>query len=54
MMPNITNTGAALGNALVALGKPVVETGCRLLEDLRGEPCKVAGEMLADQVYHWQ
>lgn len=44
---------AVLSNAL-DLGKPVVETACGLVDSLLGEPCKVAGNMLADQVYYWQ
>jgi hypothetical protein len=47
-------TAAAIIGSAVAIGKPVVETGCKLIENLLGEPCKVAGAMLADQVYAWQ
>lgn len=47
-------TAAAIIGSAVAIGKPVVETGCKLIENLLGEPCKVAGAMLADQVYLWQ
>jgi hypothetical protein len=32
----------------------MVETGCKLIESLLGEPCKVAGNMLADQIYAYQ
>lgn len=40
--------------AVCGLAKRIVDTGCKLIEDLLGEPCKVAGGMLADQVYSWQ
>ncbi len=36
------------------LAKPIVETGCELVECVLGKPCKVAGDMLADQIYAWQ
>lgn len=36
------------------LAKPLVETGCGLIESLLGEPFKVTGQLLADQVYAWQ
>jgi len=36
------------------IAKPVVETGCRLIDSLLGEPIKIAGSMLADQIYFWQ
>lgn len=36
------------------LAKPVVETGCRLVESLLGKPCEVVRGMLADQLYVWQ
>jgi len=38
------------------LGMPeaVIETGCELIKSLLGEPFKVAGGMLADQVYAWR
>lgn len=36
------------------LAKPVIETGCGLIESLLGRPCMVAGQLLADQVYAWQ
>lgn len=52
-MSDLTTAAAVIGSAL-AVGKPVVETGCRLIESLLGEPCKVAGNLLADQVYAWQ
>ena len=44
-------SGAELLKASLDLAKPVVETGCQLIEALFGEPFKVAGGMLADQVY---
>lgn len=52
-MENLKTAAAIIGSAL-AIGKPVIETGCKLIESLLGEPCKVAGAMLADQVYLWQ
>lgn len=45
---------AALLAGAIDVAKPVVETGCRLIEDLLGEPFEVAGGMLADQVYAWR
>jgi len=53
MSNQIAETASAL-DSVVKLGKPIVETACRLLESLLGEPCKVAGGMLADQVYAWR
>lgn len=42
-----------VGDVLQPL-KPVVDVSARLLESLLGEPMKVAGGMLADQIYIWQ
>lgn len=39
---------------ILDLAKPLIDTGCKLIESLLGEPCKVAGNLLADQVYVWQ
>ncbi len=47
-------TAAAILTGALAIGKPMVETGCSLIESLLGEPCKVAGNMLADQIYAYQ
>jgi hypothetical protein len=33
---------------------PAIETTCRLIESLVGEPCKVIGATLADQFTFWQ
>lgn len=33
------------------LARPVVETGCRLIETVSGEPLRVLGDMLADNLY---
>ena len=52
-MNDATTSIAIIGGA-VALAKPIVETGCKLVENLLGEPCKVAGGMLADQIYAYQ
>jgi hypothetical protein len=38
----------------VKLGQPVVNTACELIKSLLGEPAKVAGGMLADQLYVWK
>ncbi|MBK8233110.1 MAG: DUF4393 domain-containing protein [Candidatus Eisenbacteria bacterium] len=38
----------------LALAKPVVEAGCNLINSVLGKPCKVAGELLADQIYAFQ
>lgn len=42
-----------LPEALSALTRPV-DTACTLIEHLLGEPFKVAGDVLADQVRYWQ
>lgn len=52
-MTDATTAVAVIGTALT-VGKPIVETGCRLLESLLGKPCKVAGDLLADEMYAWQ
>jgi Abortive infection alpha len=52
-MPDMTTAAVILGGA-VAIAKPAVETACKLIENLLGEPCKVAGGMIADQIYLWQ
>ena len=39
---------------IVEITEPIVQMGCRLIEALLGEPCKIAGTMLADQIYAWQ
>jgi hypothetical protein len=49
----MTSIAKALESA-VQLAKPVVDGGCKLIESLLGEPCRIAGAMLADQVYAWQ
>lgn len=49
-MTDATTAVAVIGTALT-VGKPIVETGCRLLESLLGKPCKVAGDLLADEMY---
>lgn len=48
------NTVARLSEAIRDLAKPDVETGMRLFEGLFGQPCRIAGEMLGDQLYAWQ
>lgn len=42
-----------LPEALSSLSRPV-DTVCTLIENLFGEPFKVAGDVLADQVRYWQ
>ncbi|MCC5844565.1 MAG: DUF4393 domain-containing protein [Verrucomicrobia bacterium] len=42
-----------LPEALSSLSRPV-DTACTLIENLLGEPFKVAGDVLADQVRFWQ
>lgn len=37
-----------------AVARPIAEAGCELAKDLLGEPMKVAGGMIADQIYGWQ
>lgn len=43
----------SLVETLKALGRPV-ETACKLIENLLGEPFKIAGDALSDQVRMWQ
>jgi len=38
----------------LAIAKPVIDTGCRLIEKLLGKPAEVAGEMLEDALYAWK
>lgn len=52
LMDNATTL--ALIGAATALGKPIVDTACTLIKDLLGRSCKVAGGMLADEVYAFQ
>ena len=42
-----------LATVLSVLGRPI-DTACKLVENLFGEPFKVAGDALADQVRFWQ
>jgi hypothetical protein len=48
----ITLAAAIFSASQVA--KPVVETGVRLIENLLGRPFRVAGNLLADEMYYWQ
>jgi len=50
---DLTTAMTILGGA-IGVAKPVLEAGCRLLENVLGKPLKVAGGMLADQLYVWQ
>jgi hypothetical protein len=52
-MSEMTTAAVIIGGA-ISVAKPVVETGCKLIESLLGEPCKIAGGMMADQIYCWQ
>lgn len=36
------------------IAKPIVETGCNLINKLLGKPLEVAGDLAADQIYGWQ
>lgn len=45
---------ATLITGAVDLARPVVESGCRLIDDLLGKPCRVSGALLSDQIYAWQ
>ncbi len=48
---------ATIGDALVAysgIAQTVVDTGADLIKSLLGEPMKVAGSMVSDQLYGWQ
>jgi len=40
--------------ALAHESKPLLESGAKLIDNLLGEPFKVAGGMLSDQVYCWR
>lgn len=40
--------------AAIGLNPDLARTGATLIENLLGEPCKVAGSMLSDQIYFWQ
>jgi hypothetical protein len=46
-------TIAALGAAAHA-SKPLIQKGAELLDSLLGEPFKVAGGMISDQLYAWR
>lgn len=52
MEDQATPLAAVIGG--LAIAKPIAESGTRLIESLLGEPCKVAGAMIADQLYAWQ
>lgn len=45
---------AAAAGAGFAVAKPVAEAASDLAQKLLGQPFKVAGDLLADQVYCWQ
>lgn len=47
------SAAAVLGQAM-DVARPVIDKACGLIETMLGEPCKVAGSMLSDQVYWWQ
>ena len=47
-------TLADAAKELAGVAKPIAEAGAKLIENLLGEPCKVAGAMLSDQIYAWQ
>ena len=51
-MEPITTAAALVSIATVA--RPVVKKGVDLIESLLGEPCEIAGSMLADKLYMWQ
>jgi hypothetical protein len=53
MSDPITRLGEAVKSSAEAV-KPLMETGAKLLESLLGEPCKVSGQLLSDQIYWWQ
>ena len=38
----------------LGVAQPLVDSTFGLIAGLLGEPCRIAGEMLADEVYHWQ
>lgn len=48
-----TTTLASLG-AIAHASQPLMKKGAELLDSLLGEPLKVAGGMLGDQVYAWR
>jgi len=51
---NEITTAASILVAGLGVAKPIVESGCKLIENLLGEPCKVSGNMIADEIYFWQ
>lgn len=51
-MDPITLASAIFSASQVA--KPLAEKGAKLIDSLLGEPCRVAGNLLADQIYYWQ
>lgn len=53
MSEEIKGIGMSLVEALKALGRPI-ETSCKLIESLLGEPFKAGGDLLADHVRYWQ
>lgn len=52
-MSDLRAVADAAGAGFEAI-RPMVETASRCAEGLLGEPMKVAGDMLADQIYGWQ
>lgn len=53
-VPPPAATGLALLKQALDLPEKILDLGCGLVRDLVGEPVKVAGGMLGDQVYWWQ
>lgn len=51
-MSEITLAGGLI--AISNIAKPVVETGCRLIEQALGKPLQVSGSLMADHIYRWQ
>jgi hypothetical protein len=43
-----------IAKSALPLARPVVDTGCGLINSLFGKPFKVAGGMIADQLYAWR
>jgi hypothetical protein len=50
----MSSTELALIAAAGYAAKPLVDVAANLLQSLLGKPCKVAGGLIADQIYGWQ
>jgi len=53
MDPVIPTTIAAVA-ALAHQTQPLIKEGAKLIDRLLGEPFKIAGEMISDEMYYWR